>query len=237
MLTRLRVVNNGVECGHAPHPTQGELRSFDKFLTARSKYAILRMMKRGRPREFDRSEALEKAMHVFWNRGYESASVQDLLDGMGINRGSMYAAFGNKRALFLAALTFYQEQVVRQMLDVLAGPGSPQANIRKLLTQIAKNSQAGACRGCLLTNTTVADAPHDRLIASRARDALAAIEHGLVDALKRGVEAGQIAPRKNVQALARFYVGVLQALVVLGKARVGEPALRDVIDVAMCVIE
>ena len=87
----------------------------------------------GRPKEFDRKEALESAMEVFWAKGFEGTSVCDLLDGMGINRGSMYDTFGDKRALFLAAIDHYRQEVAGQLVEGLFAPGSPLENIRKIL--------------------------------------------------------------------------------------------------------
>ena len=90
----------------------------------------------GRPREFKEQEALSQAMEVFWHKGYEGTSVQDLLEGMGINRGSMYDTFGDKRTLFLKAVEYYRSHVVSRLVAKLAVPGSPLGNIRRTLSDV-----------------------------------------------------------------------------------------------------
>ena len=119
----------------------------------------------GRPKEFDEADVLQQAMEVFWAHGYEATSVQDLLDAMGINRASMYDTFGDKHALFMAAFEHYGRTVTRGVEEVLDGPGSPLANIRKVLTRMAGDVVGGRSRGCLACNTAVELAPHDSEVA------------------------------------------------------------------------
>src|ERR1043166_7581204 len=89
-----------------------------------------------RHKEFDRDEALHKAMEVFWARGYEAASVQDLVEHMGINRQSLYDTFGDKHALYLQALDRYQEVELRKLFELLARPGSVRKALRQLFTGV-----------------------------------------------------------------------------------------------------
>ena len=112
-----------------------------------------------RPREFDRTQVLDQAIDVFWQRGYEGTSIQDLVDRMGIHRGSLYCAFGDKHGLFLAALDRYEEVFHSKILDRLAagrlGEGARQA-IRQVFDDVVRScaSQAGR-KGCLMTNSAV----------------------------------------------------------------------------------
>ena len=85
-----------------------------------------------RQKEFHRGEVLHKAMEVFWTRGYEAASIQDLVKHMGINRQSMYDTFGDKHSLFLEALDHYREIQSRKVFEVLERPGSMKKNLRQL---------------------------------------------------------------------------------------------------------
>ena len=98
----------------------------------------------GRPREFDTEQALERAMEVFWADGYEAASVQTLLDAMGINRGSMYDTFGDKHALFLAAIEHYGTTVFRCFEQDLACPGPVLECIRRTLRRMGQGERGGA---------------------------------------------------------------------------------------------
>ena len=189
----------------------------------------------GRPKEFDTEHALEKAMEVFWAQGYEATSVQDLLDAMGINRGSMYDTFGDKHALFSAAIDHYGRTVTRCLEQTLTGPGSPLANIRKVLSQTAP-SRDGKCRGCMTTNAIVELAPHDPEVAETSRCLLRRIEKAFRCAVERAVEAAELPRRADTRAMARFLTSTLQGLVVMGKASAGRAVIRDTVDVAISAL-
>src|ERR1043165_2433188 len=103
-------------------------------------------MSAGRPREFNTEEVLDKALHVFWEKGYEGASLPDLTEAMGINRPSLYAAFGNKESLFRKALDRYGER--RDMGEALNAPTAREV-VERLL-RCASDGQAGRPRGCLM---------------------------------------------------------------------------------------
>ena len=102
-----------------------------------------------RHKEFDRDEALHKAMEVFWSRGYEAASVNDLVRHMGINRQSLYDTFGDKHALYLQALDRYREVEGRRMFEILDRPGSVKKALRQLFQGVVEGSFCdGQRRGC-----------------------------------------------------------------------------------------
>lgn len=190
----------------------------------------------GRPKEFDRKEALESAMEVFWAKGFADASVRDLLEGMGINRGSMYDTFGDKRALFLAAIDHYRQEVAGPLVEGLSAPGSPLENIRKTLSRLAEAAGTKECRGCLITNVTVEIAPHDPEVAKAMKSALTHTEAALRKTLDRAVEEREINAKADTRALARFLLNTMQGLVVLGKAKLGKKTSSDVIEVAMAAL-
>src|SRR5207237_6339181 len=106
------------------------------FLTVRSRKRI-RYQRQGmaRQKEFDRDEVLHKAMEVFWARGYEGSSIQDLVKHMGINRQSIYDTFGDKHTLFLEALDLYRDIQSRKVFEVLERPGSMKKNLRRLFEE------------------------------------------------------------------------------------------------------
>ena len=192
----------------------------------------------GRPKEFDQKVALEGAMKVFWAHGYEATSVQDLLDAMGISRGSMYGTFGDKHALFTAAVDHYGRTVTRDLERALDAPGSPLGNVRTVLTTVAAQSinGGGKCCGCLATHTAVELAPHDAGVARTIKALLGRIEKAFHRALERAVEAGELSSDTDVRALARFFTGTVQGLVVMGKASPPKAAMRDIVDVALSVL-
>ncbi len=193
----------------------------------------------GRPKEFDQQVALERAMKTFWANGYEATSVQDLLDAMEINRGSMYDTFGDKHALFSAAFDHYGRTVTRGLEDLLDSGGSPLGNIRKALRTLRDQSLkgTGTCSGCMATHTAIELGSHDATTAQAVRGLFGRIEKAFRRALDRAVEAGELSRGSDTRALARFFTGIVQGLVVLGKAAPPKAALDDVINVALSVLK
>ncbi len=186
----------------------------------------------GRPKEFDEQIALEQAMVVFWSHGYEATSVQDLLDAMEISRGSMYDTFGDKHALFSAAIAHYERTVTSGIEKMLAAPGSPLAAIRRCLTKLADHPRKGPCRGCMATSAAVEMAQHDPQVCIAVQGIMRRVEKAFHNALARAVEAGELSRRADTRAQARFLTGTVQGLSVMGKASASRATIRDIIDVA-----
>ncbi len=193
-------------------------------------------MRLGRPKAFDRKEALEKAMQLFWAKGYEAASVRDLLAAMGINRGSMYDTFGDKRSLFLEAIRHYRQHVAGPAIASLNAAGSPRANIERTLRELGDRAASNGCRGCFMTNTTVEVASRDPEVAKAMKSALLAVEEAFRVVLNGAVELNEVPRNANTRALARFLANTLQGLVVTAKGKLGKPTRDDVIEVAIAAI-
>ena len=193
-------------------------------------------MRLGRPKAFDRTEALEKAMLLFWDKGYEAASVRDLLAAMGINRGSMYDTFGDKRSLFLETIRYYCENVAGPALASLNAEGSPKANIERTLRELGDRAASNGCRGCFMTNTTVEVASRDPEVAKAMKSALLSVEEAFRQVLNRAVELSEVPRSASTRALARFLANTLQGLVVTAKGKLGKQTRDDVIEVAMAAL-
>jgi TetR/AcrR family transcriptional repressor of nem operon len=187
-----------------------------------------------RTKEFEPERALESAMDLFWRRGYGATSVQDLLEEMGIGRGSMYGTFGDKRELFLAALDRFEASRVSRANEILAGPSSSIEGIRRLFeTTIEGLLSYEPRRGCLLANTAVELAPHDAEVAARISRYVGRTEEALEKALVRGRAEGEIAADKDPRALARFLVNTLHGVRVLARAGVDRRVLDDSVQTAL----
>ena len=134
-----------------------------------------------RPREFDPEDVLSAATALFWRNGYTATSLAQLDRAVGINRASLYNAFGDKRGLFLACLDHYGGREIGAAVDLLSGPGAGDAKVRKLFNGPVRAVQTGKDRrGCLLCNSAVEVAPHDPQVEAavmqhmnRLRDAIA----------------------------------------------------------------
>lgn len=190
-----------------------------------------------RPREFDRQQVLDRAIQLFWERGYEATSIQELVECMGIQRGSLYNEFGDKRSLFLAVLDRYQREWVDRTMDALRQPGPVLPALRELLMRLVREEvECDVRRGCLATNTAVEMGPLDPALAARASAMLRRVEHAFRDALQRAVAQGEMPPSTDVRALARFLTSNLQGLRVMSKAGAPREELEDVVEVALRAI-
>ena len=117
-------------------------------------------------KQFDVDDALSKAMHAFWARGYEATSMQDLVDCMGINRGSLYATFGDKRSLFVQAVRRYDTVHREAWVASLATSAVPRDAIVSVFRDVvASVIETGSRDGCMLVNTALELSPHDSEIA------------------------------------------------------------------------
>ncbi|MEM9005454.1 MAG: TetR/AcrR family transcriptional regulator [Cyanobacteria bacterium P01_F01_bin.86] len=174
-------------------------------------------MTRGPAKQFDTEVALEKAMRVFWEHGYEAASLSELLKNMGIGKKSLYDTFGNKQSLFLKALEHYAHTTIRDIRDRLAAEGSSLGNLKQLLRDWqAMHSQPGSC-GCML-GTNIADFnTHDEAIAKVMRAYLQQVEDAFAATLISAQTAGEISSHANPRNLARLLLCTTQGLALLGR--------------------
>jgi TetR/AcrR family transcriptional repressor of nem operon len=187
----------------------------------------------GRPREFDREEVLDRAVQVFWTQGFDRTSVEDLTESMGIQRGSLYATFGDKHQLFLEALDRYEERFYRDTLRFLEEE-SAQEGIRRVFEQVVSDCACGSgARGCFITNTAVALAEDDAETARRVRANLQRLEDAFASALVRGETPALASPR----AIARFLTASLQGLRVLSRCGVDLDVLHDAVDVTLSALK
>lgn len=180
-----------------------------------------------RAKEFDREQALDRAMHVFWSKGYAATSLDDLLDGMAIGRQSMYDTFGSKRALFAAALTRYLDKQEPEY-SCLATAASPLRAIRDAFEGIVDLTVDEQRKGCFGINSTVELVPHDDDIAKLVLARHRRMEDEIYAALERAKELGELAKSKDSRGLARFLLAALQGLRVTAVAMPRSPALRDI---------
>jgi AcrR family transcriptional regulator len=187
---------------------------------------------RGRPRAFDRGRALERAMHLFWRRGYEATSVSDLTRAMGINPPSLYAAFGDKEQLYLEALGRYQQRRVESMAKWFDEEPTARAAVRRLLSEAARElARAGAPRGSMLVFSAMqcsSDALQAKLAERRA--SMRAILKARID---RGLRDGELARGTDSDALVDFYSAVFQGMTLQARTGVSRKRLLAIADTAM----
>lgn len=192
----------------------------------------------GRPKEYDREAVLEKAMYVFWDKGYECASMQELVDAMGINRGSIYAEFGDKRGLHLAALDLFYKKEIRRMLAPIDEPGPRLVAIRRIFEDIVEAaSNRGDCRGCMIYNTAVELCPTDDEVTAKVAAGLKRAEDTFFEALVDAKSTGELREDRDARALARYLTNSVNGLRVIGMVMSDRDALQDVIDQTLSIFD
>jgi TetR/AcrR family transcriptional repressor of nem operon len=192
----------------------------------------------GRPKEYDRENVLDKAMHVFWSKGYECASMQDLVDAMGINRGSIYAEFGDKRGLHLAALDLFYKQEIRRMMAPIDQPGPRLDAIRQIFDEIVADAvERRDCKGCMIYNTAVELCPNDDEVTAKVAAGLKRAEDTFFEALIEAKTTGELREDRDARALARYLTNSVNGLRVIGMVMNDRPALQDVIDQTLSIFD
>jgi len=186
---------------------------------------------RGRPRGFDTEAAVERAMGVFWSRGYHGTALPDLLRATKLSRGSLYAAFGGKHALFLRALDRYIADALARIDVELGSRHGPVDGLRAFLVgYVDRTSGTNGRRGCLLVATAMELAGHDPDVETRIRGFFKAMETKLAGAFSRVKAAGDLAAGVEPTSAARILVCFVEGLRVTGKtgpARATSQATAD----------
>ena len=186
---------------------------------------------RGRPRSFDTEAAVERAMGVFWSRGYHGTALPDLLRATKLSRGSLYAAFGDKHSLFLLALDRYIADALARIDVELAPPREPIDGLRAYLAgYVERTSGANGRRGCLLVATAMELAGQDVEVTRRVAGFFKAMETKVADALSRAKTASQLADGVEPSTAGRILVCFVEGLRVIGKtapARATSQATAD----------
>jgi len=187
----------------------------------------------GRPREFDTNQALDNALDVFWRNGYEGTSILELTEAMGINRPSLYAAFGNKEALFHKAIDRYMEMRACHLHSSLDEP-TARAVVKKLWSgNIELISNSKNPRGCFLVQSALAcgdaaDSIRKEMVKRRAK-----CEKLLCQRFERAIEEGDLPAGSNAQQLAKYVSTVSYGIAVQAAGGASRNQLCEVADLAL----
>jgi TetR/AcrR family transcriptional regulator, copper-responsive repressor len=191
---------------------------------------------RGRPRAFDRDDALEKAMLLFWKRGYDATSVADLASGLGINPPSLYAAFGDKRSLFLEAVERYADRYGSFLPKALQEGATAYQAIERMLHDAAEMYSLPDCpRGCMVISAATNCTPASAGIADDLRARRVASHGAILARLKKGLGDGDLPDTADVGALADFYAATLYGLSALARDGASREALEGIAAQAMLI--
>jgi AcrR family transcriptional regulator len=193
------------------------------------------MIKRGRPRSFDRDQALCQAQHLFWARGYEGVTLADLQEAMGgITAPSFYAAFGSKEALFREIVELHRRTDGRVPGEALNGGATARDAIEGMLRAAAESfSQPGKPNGCLLVVGAANCAKANRGIADYLHDMRRERQKIIRQRLQRGVQEGDLPRGVDLAALAFFYITVMDGLAMQARDGATRKTLLSAVDAAM----
>jgi len=187
-----------------------------------------------RPREFELDQALRDAAEVFRSKGYHATSLDDLIEGTGLAKGSLYKAFHDKKSLFLGALDLYAHESRDRFRATLEAPGSPFQAIRNtLIGYVERVRTSSGTAGCLMTNTAVELGDQDAEISLQVKDSFRRRTELFEAAVRRAQAAGEVDPARDPRGLAEFLELTVQGIRVLVKTSPDEASLTRAVDVAM----
>ena len=187
----------------------------------------------GRPRDFNVDQALDRALAVFWRKGYEGASLSDLTRAMRINRPSLYAAFGNKEALFRKVLDRYAEGPAAYIRDSLAEPTAGAVVERLWRTAIDRLTDPGSPRGCLMVQSALACGDEAEPVRREVAARRAAVVVALRERFARAVAEGDLPALAAPAALARYVVAVNHGMAVQAVDGASREELEQVVEMAL----
>lgn len=191
-----------------------------------------------RTKDFDEDEVLKKAVNLFWLKGYNATSMQDLVDGLGISRSSLYDTYGDKHTLFIKALESYQSANSVQMCGVINSNKPVKEIIRELLKMIAGELLSdSAQKGCFMVNAEVEVGPHDAEVNQLICAADQQVQDALVMVIKKGQESGQIKNTRDALALSRFIYSTVKGIQVIAKSTNDKAVFEDIIKMALSVLD
>lgn len=181
-----------------------------------------------RPRQFDPEQAIDAAMAVFWRQGYHASSLQQLLDAMGMNRGSLYAAFGDKASLFERVMARYQQRLQGLVLALLDNAAEPVLGIRQAFeVSLLSLTDEQRALGCLLVNTVNELSPLEAPLAAEAAAHLARAQVAFVRACERARAKGVLADSVTADSAGHLLMTTMTGLRVQARRGAGADELRQ----------
>ena len=191
-----------------------------------------------RTKDFNEEDVLNKALAIFWQKGYNGTSMQDLVEGLGISRSSMYDTYTDKYTLFVKSLERYRQQTAAGTLQMIKQAVSPKAILKEILQTVVHESLFDKMpRGCFMVNTCVEKAPHDEVVAKIVQENITDYETAFYEAIKKGQAMGEITNRNDARALARFIINTINGIRIMAKSGADKTVYDDVVKVALSALD
>jgi len=191
-----------------------------------------------RTKDFDEQEILQKAVRLFWQKGYNGTSMQDLIDGLGIGRSSIYHAFGDKHTLYVKALELYQREGTKRLVEAINTGPSIQDAIRNLMKMTTSDRvPCGIPESCFKVNAGVEVAVDDEEVLKLLQEDDVIIEKALYTAIKQQQDSGKLSAAKDPRALARFICNTIAGMRVYAKTNNDKAFFNDILNTALAVFD
>ncbi|BCF95057.1 hypothetical protein PPGU16_81240 (plasmid) [Paraburkholderia largidicola] len=230
-----KIVEQAMSCWHLQAGALAKA-SFDGTHTSIEPPAAKPSNGRGRRREFDTDRALRDALRVFWLKGYEGASLSDLTDATGITRPSLYAAFGNKDALFVQVLDLYEREELAYVRDALQAPTAREVIKRYLMGVLKAQTTVDGPRGCLGVMTSMQCSDEARSVREIVKQRHALGHAALIERFALAKASGELLPSVEPEGLARLLEAIGQGLVLQASEGATEPELRALVTTALSAL-
>lgn len=190
---------------------------------------------KGRPREFCIDEALGQALHVFWAKGYDGASMTDLTEAMGITKPSLYAAFGNKEALFHKALDLYESEKLEYTRTALQQPTARKVAEYYLRSGVDVHAAEGEPHGCMGVISSLACSPEAESIKADVIRRRASSQRALVERFEQAKRDGDLPAHIDAEGLTSFLYAILQGITVQAGAGATRAELERLVDTSLAL--
>jgi len=191
-----------------------------------------------RTREFDERQALVAAMLVFWEKGFEATSIQDLEDAMGLKRTSIYNAFGNKRQIFNRILQCYKESVMSALFVAMDEAPNIREGLKRLLNgALDIHFDTDNPGGCLVVLSVLESGQHDEASSDELVQTIQDLKAGLQQRLKKAKQSGELSPDLDVAVTATTIASTMTGMMVLGKAHFTRASLNRTIKQVLSLLD
>ena len=190
-----------------------------------------------RQKDFDETVVLDLAVQLFWTKGYNGTSMQDIVDHLGISRSSLYDTFGDKRQLFLKALHRYQQQQGGFWMTKAEKSATTLPFLRAMFENaILEISEDPLSKGCFMVNAAVELAPHDPEVSQIVNKNRCQMENAFAALILKGQLTGEISTKKDALSFARFLFHVFSSIRLAAKSAIEPDELEDIMEVAFSVL-
>jgi len=191
-----------------------------------------------RTKDFDENEVLTKAIQLFWHKGYNATSMQDLVDALGISRSSLYDTYVDKHTLFLKALESYQRAGNAKINEIVNQSTSAKETVIKLM-ELATNELVGdkQQKGCFMVNAEIEVAPHDQEVSKLVCQNEKQMETAFFQVIKKGQQTGGIKNNEDALVLAKFIFNAVKGMQVTAKSSPDATSFSNIIKLTVSVLD